>query len=255
MISYTFIKLTVGVLCTFGLYSILYRENKFYRTVEHIFLGLAGGWGAVALFAETLKATWYDKMTGKIVSEGNEAMPGYWAYALLLPLGIMAYFVVSKKNNWISRIPVGVILGLWAGQQLDAWITRYKPQIEDSLKPIVPTAWDSLTMPIAPSSASAADAARITQHAAENVFLSQAVNNIIFLITLLSVMSYFLFSFDIKNKMMVKTTVLGRWLLMVGFGAIFGSTVMTRFALLIDRMYFVWIEWFRDSLLRIFTGG
>ena len=35
----------------------------------------------------------------------------------------------------------------------------------------------------------------------------------------------------------------GRWLLMIGFGAIFGNTVMTRFTLLIDRMYFVWIEW------------
>ena len=30
---------------------------------------------------------------------------------------------------------------------------------------------------------------------------------------------------------------------MIGFGAIFGNTVMTRFTLLIDRMYFVWIEW------------
>ncbi len=253
--TYLTFKLTLGVICTFGLYSILYKENKFYRMVEHIFLGLAAGWGAVALFAESLKSTWYDKMVGK-APEGTEAgTPGYWAYALLLPLGIMAYFVASKKNNWISRIPVGVILGLWAGQQLEAWLTRYKPQIEDSFKPLVPTAWDSMFVPVVGKNTPQDQIETITKHAAENLFLSQAVNNIIFVVTLLSVMSYFLFSFDIKNKAMLKFSTLGRWLLMVGFGAIFGSTVMTRFAFLIDRMYFIWIEWFRDEVLRLLTGG
>jgi hypothetical protein len=41
---------------------------------------------------------------------------------------------------------------------------------------------------------------------------------------------------------------------MIGFGAIFGSTVMMRFTLLIDRMYFIWIEFFRDGLGRLFGG-
>ena len=48
--TYTFIKLTVGVLATFGLYSVLYRENKFYRFWEHVYLGVAGGWALVALW-------------------------------------------------------------------------------------------------------------------------------------------------------------------------------------------------------------
>ncbi len=42
--NYAFFKLTVGVIATLGLYSILYRETKFYRLFEHIFLGLAAGW-------------------------------------------------------------------------------------------------------------------------------------------------------------------------------------------------------------------
>ena len=75
------------------------------------------------------------------------------------------------------------------------------------------------------------------------------MSNIIFVLTLLSVLSYFLFSFDIKSKVLRNTTTLGRWLLMIGFGAIFGSTVMMRFTLLIDRMYFVFIEWLMQGLL------
>jgi hypothetical protein len=35
----------------------------------------------------------------------------------------------------------------------------------------------------------------------------------------------------------------GRWLLMIAFGAIFGSTIMTREALLIDRIYFLLHNW------------
>jgi hypothetical protein len=36
---------------------------------------------------------------------------------------------------------------------------------------------------------------------------------------------------------------------MIGFGAIFGSTVMMRFALLIDRMYYIWIEWLMNHVM------
>ncbi|MBI3721406.1 MAG: hypothetical protein HY248_02545, partial [Fimbriimonas ginsengisoli] len=46
-----------------------------------------------------------------------------------------------------------------------------------------------------------------------------------------------------------RTALAGRWLLMIGFGAIFGSTVMMRTTLLIDRMYFVWIEWLKGGVL------
>jgi len=38
---------------------------------------------------------------------------------------------------------------------------------------------------------------------------------------------------------------------MIGFGAIFGSTVMARFALVIDRMFYIAIEWV-SSLKNLF---
>ncbi|HRK23281.1 MAG TPA: hypothetical protein PLX06_15785 [Fimbriimonadaceae bacterium] len=234
--NYLFLKLTVGVIATLGLYSVLYRETRFYRLFEHVFLGLAVGWSCTALWTETLHQLWYSKMIGSAAENGNVAIPGMWAYAILLPIGLMAYLVFSQKHNWISRIPIGIILGLWAGQQVQVWWNRYGDQIGNSIRPIIPNQWDSLLHPGA--------------NAVPNgIYVTQAFNNIVFTVTLLCVMSYFLFSFEIKNKFVSGMTVWGRWLLMVGFGAIFGSTVMTRFTLLIDRMYFVWIEWFRDTIL------
>jgi hypothetical protein len=150
----------------------------------------------------------------------------------------LGYLIFSKKYNWMSRIPVGIIIGLWAGQQIQVWFTQYGPQIYDSMRPIVPNTNQFFHEGI-----------QITKEQRDIVYGSQAVTNLIFLITLLSVLSYFLFSFDVKNKFLKGTSTLGRWLLMIGFGAIFGSTVMMRFALLIDRMYFIFIEFLKHGVL------
>ena len=62
--DYHFLKVAFGVLGTAGLYSVLYRENKFYRFWEHVFVGLAAGYGIYALWTETLKSAWWDQMVG-----------------------------------------------------------------------------------------------------------------------------------------------------------------------------------------------
>ena len=237
--DYPLFKMTVGVLATIGLYSVLYRENKFYRFWEHVFLGLASGWALVALWTESLYSTWWLKMVGTNTDAGAHATMGYWLYIVLLPIGLMGYLVFHPKHNWISRIPIGIILGLYSGQQFQAWQNRYLPQIQASLKPIVPNGDFSKPGAIFKTS----------QTVAGTLTVSQAITNIIFVVTLLSVLSYFLFSFDVKNRLLKNSTTLGRWLLMIGFGAIFGSTVMMRFTLLIDRMYFVWIEWLKQGIL------
>lgn len=249
--TYPFWKLTLGVIATFGLYSVLYRETKFFRFFEHVFLGLAAGYTLFALWSETVHPLWYTKMIGTAADGAQAAQPGYWAYVFLLPIGFMAYFVFSERHNWMSRVPIGIILGLWSGQQIQVWWNRFGDQIGNSIRPVIPSAYDSFTFPGTNGVTDPDAAARITS----SLYPSQALNNLIFVVTLLCVMSYFLFSFDLKNRFLTGMTVWGRWLLMIGFGAIFGSTVMTRFALMIDRMYFIWIEWFRDSLLRGLTGG
>ncbi len=243
MDPYTKVKYGFAVLATIGLYTVLYRENKFYRVFEHIFLGLAAGWAIVALWTESLYDQLWIKMIGTAAEPGVEASPGYWAYILLLPIGFMGYFVFSKRHNWMSRIPIGIILGLWSGQQVQVWWNRYGPQIANSVKPLWPTTTERWTQPSVEGLAPADAGPLLTP-----VYPTEALSNLIFVITLLSVISYFLFSFDIKNKALRNTTVLGRWLLLVGFGAIFGSTVMMRFSLLIDRMYFIFIEFLKNGI-------
>lgn len=239
--NYNLIKLFVGVLATIGLYSVLYKENKLFRLFEHIFLGLAVGYALVAMWTETLYESWWLKLTGSFDKHHHMTQVGYWPWISLLPIGFLGYLVFSKKYNWMSRIPIGVILGLWAGQQVQVWFTQYGPQIANSMKPIVPNTLDPLTRP----EITGPTLAKISN----TTYLSQSIDNILFLVTLLSVMSYFLFSFEIKSKIIAGTQRTGRWLLMIGFGAIFGSTVMMRFALLIDRMSFIFIDFLKHGVL------
>lgn len=236
--DYEKLKLTMGVLATVGLYSILYRENKFYRFWEHVFLGLAAGWAMVALWTETLYENWWLKITGRLGEGGAPDQPGYWLWILLLPLGLMGYFVVSKKHSWVSRIPIGIIIGLWSGQQIEVWWRRYGPQMLNSMKPVIPTTWERMTVP-----------GTLPEGAIDHVYPTEALSNLVFVCTLIAVMSYFIFSVDFRHSMTRRLATSGRYLLMIGFGAIFGSTVMMRFTLLIDRMYFVWIEWLMQGML------
>ena len=248
--SYDVLKLFVASIATVGLYTVLYKENKFYRFWEHVFVGLVAGYSLVALWTATLKENWWDRMVGSTATlptpenpVGDPAKPGYWLYALLLPIGLMGYTIFSRKHNWISRIPIGIILGLYSGQQFQAWQSRYLPQVADSAKPLLPSSGAGFFKP---------DLATLSPEAKERagalLYGSQALSNLVFVVTLLSVVSYFLFSFDVRSKALAKMTNLGRWLLMIGFGAIFGSTVMMRFTLLIDRMYFIFIEFIKQGL-------
>ena len=247
--NFALIKLGAGALATVGLYSILYKENRFYRFWEHLFLGLASGWALVALWTETLKSAWWDKMVGSAADAGNTGNVGYWMYAFLIPIGLMGYTVFSRRHNWMSRIPIGILLGLYSGQQFNAWQNRYIPQIDASMKPILPTtaAFSQPTILGLQPPPPAAAVATVKS----TVFVSQAISNGVFLITLLSVVAYFLFSFDVRSRAIQRVSNVGRWLLMIGFGAIFGSTVMMRFTLLIDRMYFIWIEFVQQGLFHV----
>ena len=52
-------------------------------------------------------------------------------------------------------------------------------------------------------------------------------------------MYIFFFSFENKNIVVQKAVNWGRWFLMIGFGAIFGATVMGRMTLFIGRFNFL----------------
>jgi hypothetical protein len=202
--------LWISAICTLGLYSILYRENKIYRFFEHLFLGLATGYLVANVWNDTLQPKWWEPMWEK----------GQWWLIFVLVAGLFYYFIYSPKFNWLARLMIGFTLGATSGRAFQAYVNDYWPQIPTSFKPVIPHG-------------------TVTTAAGQTIpelTWSGALNNFIFMMILFCVMSYFFFSFEQRHPVLKGSAKLGRWLMMFTFGAIFGSTIMGRLALMIDRM-------------------
>jgi hypothetical protein len=196
----------LGAICTLGIFSILYKENPFYRLFEHIFIGLAAGQGIYVVYAEYMKPVWQDPMIHM----------GQWWWALAIVPGAMFYFIYSKQHAWLSRLIFGAFFGFGCGLVFQGFANGTFPQVAASFKSVVP---------------------------GQSVSWTTAFNNMIFVAVLVTVMAYFFFSVDHKAKSMRASSALGRWFLMFAFGAMFGSTVMARMALFIGRLDFMTRDW------------
>lgn len=206
------LKLWFGMLGTLGLFSILYRENKIYRFFEHLFLGVSMGYIVVINYTDTILPKFWEPFSS-----------GEWWLIFPIILGLFYYFIFSPKLAWLARLMIAFFLGVTSGRAFKAYVNDYWPQIPTSFKPVIPH--DAFTM---------ADGKAVAA-----VTTGDAINNLIFMLILLCVMSYFFFSFEQKHPVLKNSAKAGRWLLMFAFGAIFGSTIMARLALLIDRISFL----------------
>lgn len=207
------LTLWVGAICTLALYSTLYKENRFYRLFEHIFLGLATGFLVAQQWTDVLLIKWWKPMWDE----------GRWHFIFVAVFGAFYYFIFSKKHSWIARIIIGFFLGVASGQAFQVYANDYWPQIPSSFKPIIPHRAVEVMVD--------GKATKIAELSA-----SGAINNAIFMAIVFCVMMYFFFSFEQKNPVIKTSAKLGRWMMMFTFGAIFGATIMARLALLIDRV-------------------
>ncbi|MCC6484440.1 MAG: hypothetical protein IT209_06285 [Armatimonadetes bacterium] len=217
-----------GAICTLAIYTFLYRENVVYRVFEHFYLGLAVGYGLFLIVSEVLIPKWWVPMWDQ----------GQWWWAFALVGGGMFYFIYSQKHNWISRLAFGIVMGLAVGFMFQDFAGNNFPKIVASLKPL----WPHHSYAVA-----AGTAASIAPHTPQaSLSVSGALNNAVFVFVLLTVLSYFFFSYDYnKHKAAGGSARIGRWMLMFAFGAMFGSTVMARMSLLIGRVWFLLADWLR----------
>jgi hypothetical protein len=193
-----------GAICTLALLSVLYKENAIYRLFEHIFIGLGAGYGVVLVWTDVLEPEWWTPL---------KAGGWYWLFPMFL--AGLYYTVYSKKYAWMSRLLVGFIFGLAAGQAFQGFAAQVLPQVAKSFKPL----WG------------------------EGVTFKMFFDNFVFVLTLACVLFYFFFSFRQDKPAVRGAATTGRWLMMVAFGAVFGSTVMGRFSLFIGRVQFLLYEW------------
>lgn len=210
-----------GGVCTIAIFSFLVKENPLYRIFEHFFIGIAVSWGTIATLREFL----WPKVLKPLFGLDRPLLPG-GGYAVpynsmnllfLLPMlfGSLYYFVSSKRHAWLAQLVIGFSFGVSGGLAFQGIFSEMLPQIFDSFRPL----W----VPDDPW---------------------KAVSNLIFILTLLTAFSYFIFTFKRqKGGVMERSSTIGRWMMMGCFGAFFGSTIMARMALLVERLDFLIHSW------------
>jgi hypothetical protein len=215
-----------GGFCVLAIYSFLWRENRFYRFFEHLYIGVATGYGVVETVANFVWPDWLKPTLGYDLQPWQPYE--WWKLYMFIPaaFGMLMYFMLSRKHNWIARLVIGTGLGIAGGMAFQGFFGGFFPTLVDSFRPLVAHSFDP-----------ASGAARLNW--------PLMFGNLLFLITLVCAMTYFFFSFEHNKPGIKQASALGRWLMMVTFGAFFGSTVMARMALLIDRLQFIIHDWYR----------
>ncbi len=184
----------IAGLVTIAILSLVWKENPFYRSAEHLYVGVSAGHAVVMAYGNIRDTA------VKPIQEGKSM----WIVPLVL--GVLLYTRYFRKISWLARYPVSVLVGIGTG--------------------------------VAVRGAIHGD---FTQQVAATIKVA-GVNDILLMLFVVASLSYFFFSRELRGPMSMLPKS-GRLVLMVAFGAAFGTTVMGRMALLIGRIQFVLGDW------------
>ena len=218
------ISVLVGGVATLAIFSFLIKENSFYRFFEHLFIGIAAGLVPMLTIRDFLWPNIIEPMVGSNVErfpDGSVVQPYqplYLLYLIPMAFGCLYYFIYSRRHAWLAKVVIGFTLGVSGALAIRGFFSEAVPQIAGSFKPLI-------------------------VFSGEGISLFESFNNILFTVILLLVLNYFFFTLGREGSVQSKIAPAGRPLLMVCFGAFFGSTVMARLALLVERVQFILHDW------------
>lgn len=197
-----------GVILTFSVFSYLWRENFFFRMAEHIFVGLAASWSVVNVYHNYMKPI----VQNDIVTDGK------YGYLLLMAIGLLMYTRLSRNYVWLSRIPIALQIGYNVGYGLAIGPRTYLRTLNASFVNIIVRDGDKIV-------------------------LSRSINQFLFFFAIVTVLSYFIFTMKTDKGVLKVSSSVGRWTMMIAFGAAFGNTISARMAVLVGRLQFLLGDW------------
>jgi hypothetical protein len=188
-----------AVFVTLMCLSFLYKENPFFRLTEYIFIGLASGYG----FAASLRL-FINQALNPIFIDGS------LTFIIPLILGALFYTQYTKKYSMFYRLPLSLAIGYGLGvtiwSVMDAYFVR---QVIATMLPLF-TGGDLMT----------------------------TVDNLVLVVGTILSLSYFVLSREQKGAWGTITRI-GKYFVLITLGAVFGSTVLGRMQLIIQRIQFL----------------
>jgi len=214
----------VGALLTLCVFSFLYKDNPLYKFAEHLFVGVSAGYLMIQNYWTVIDSNLVQPLglafRGQGVNPHNVGMfaaqQGDYRGWLIIPgfFGALLFTRLIPRIGWWSRLSLAMIIGVYAGIKTTGFAQGdFVAQVQASVQPL----WK-----------------------AGDVGFS--INAIVFTLGLITSLLFFFFSREHKGALGVASK-LGIYFLMIGFGAGYGYTVMSRISLLIGRFQFLMDNW------------
>ena len=210
----TFLWTTFGAFFTLAIFSFLYKDNPFYKFAEHLVVGVSAGYFVIILWHNALVPLLFQRL-----SDGdwyflwiNSSKPWYWVPAIL---GAMMWTRFSRNYSWVSRWPIGLYIGIVAGLAIPLEMAnRVNKQLYATMAGII-------------------DWGNFWGHGYLDI--TSGYSQVIIFAGTIAGLFYFFFS-KAHTGTFGRIAKFGIWILMIGFGASFGYTVMGRISLFINRI-------------------
>ena len=203
----------VAAFLTLCILSFLYRDNPFYRFAEHLFIGVAVGYGIVqTIHNGFIPVAWKPLATAFTDETARSGL------IKLIPVcsGLLFFARLSPRHTWLIRYPIAILIGYGAGVAIPNVLqTDIFAQVRGTLTPF----------------------GSLTALSGGEIFGAALM-----VIGVICTLTYFFFSVEHRGAVGGLSKI-GIAFLMIGFGSAFGNTVMGRVALLIQRVDFLIEDW------------
>ncbi len=226
----------IAALLTFCALSFLYKDNPFYKFSEALFVGVSAGYGAAYVVHQVFYQDVIIPLSVCFQVAGQEPSAILQVINRVVPciLGVMILSRFIPSIGWMSRWPLAFIIGYGTGFNVVYIVQTFLlPQIYGMITPLIEIVkpgdapYEGLTW--------------------GGVMVLNTVSNLVLFVGVLSVIAYFFFS-KAHTGSYGKFTRFGVWMLMLGFGATYGNTVMARMSLLIGRIQFLLYDWIEGAM-------
>lgn len=229
--------MTVAAFLTLCIFSFLYKDNPFYVFAEHLIVGISAGYWIAILYHTSLTDLWIEPLTNSIKAFGSPEGDIMAKIGMLLvniapgAIGFLMFSRFFKKTSWISRWPIAFYLGVSAGVALPLFIQSF----------VIRQVAANMMNPSDYFGTMAGDLAILYSYGNSTLLFWQGLGQVIIILGSICGLAYFYFSAEHRG-ILGGAAKIGIWILMIGFGATFGYTVMSRISLLIGRFNFM-IDW------------
>lgn len=237
--------MTSAAFLTVCIFSFLYRDNPLYRFAEHLTVGVSAGYWIAILYHTSLKDLWLEPLGASVAAfghPGGSILAKTGMFVVNIAPGLIGLLMFSRfwsRASWISRWPIAFYLGVSAGVALPLFLQSF----------VVRQVAANMVNPRDIFGAMSADLTVLFNYGNITYLFWQGLGQLIIVVGCICGLAYFYFSAEHKGFMGGAAKV-GIWILMIGFGATFGYTVMSRISLLIGRFNYLigWVAAVGDHL-------